>query len=141
MPKNQFKMAQVRNMVFMTKMYVFINSAVKVEDKEIVQKIQNLPKTFIQGVQKLCKYVTEYGYDEHTHEAILVCRFENKDDFSEATRMDMISNKINAIHAAIAHAICNDFEKTIAEKSSDIEAFVKMEFIEKDEDEKTCDAH
>lgn len=118
-------MAQVKNMVFMTEKYVFINSKTPV-DEEIGKKIKSLPKIFVTNLQKFCPYITEYGYDEHTHEAILVCRFDNKNEFAETTKMDFIAKVMNDIHKQIGELICNNPAKEITEFTKIIKDFISV---------------
>ena len=122
-------MAQVRNMVFMTEKYVFINSEVPV-DEEIGEKIKKLPKAFLQNVQRLCEFVTEFNYDEHKKKAILVCRFKNENDFSETTRMYIIACVINKIHELIAKSLSFNFEEEMRKANNKIVELV----IAKNED-------
>lgn len=123
-------------MVFMTEKYVFINSKTSV-DEEIGKKIKSLPKIFVTNLQKLCPYITEYGYDEHTHEAILVCRFDNENEFCETTRMDLIARVMNNIHKRIGELICDNPEKEIVESTEIIKNLINI----KDENKETSDAH
>lgn len=122
-------------MVFVTEKYVFIDSEVAVDNEKVAKEIQKLPKTFIQQLQKTCKFITEYSYDEHKKCVILVCRFENKNDFCETTRMESIAKLINIMHKMIAMNIVTQmtargadfaFKKAMNLCSNEITKLVKI---------------
>lgn len=104
----------IKNMVFTTEKYVFIDSRTRVSE-EIGKTIKDLPKAFILQCKTFCPFITEYSYNEHTKEAILVCRFDNEKDFCETDHMNRIAGLINTMHKCIASYITFNVDKTLRE--------------------------